>query len=187
MGTAFYVFENEEAYDKMYKERITETVHHSKVLEMYLKPDKIKESHLWVVTQSSKQKERPRMERSIVHFRNGLQGTTSYKEGDEIYLEKKDVKFNKKKMRVEILPKTLRKAILEFRVDRYYGDEVKGRIKADEQKYYYDTVMDRINIILKPKIPKIDLKPSHSRFPTKSQIFTVGHMNPSGTESSSSY
>tara|TARA_Y100000782_G_C10091899_1_gene226537 strand:+ start:230 stop:793 length:564 start_codon:yes stop_codon:yes gene_type:complete len=186
MGTAFYVFENEEEYDKMYKERIKETVHHSKVLEMYLKPDKIKEGHLWVITQSSKQKERPRMERSIVHFRNGLQGVTSYKEGDEISLEKKDVKFNKKKMRVEILPKTLRKSILEFRVDRYYGEEVKGRIKSDEQKYYYDTVMDRINIVLKPKATKIDLKQSHKDFPRKTQVFTYGHMNPSGVESSSS-
>ena len=71
------------------------------------------------------------MERSIVHFRNGLQSAASYKEGDEISLEKKDVKFNKKKMVIQILPKTLRKPILEFRVDRYYGDEVKGRIKAD--------------------------------------------------------
>ena len=187
MGTAFYVFENEEEYTKMYKERTTETVHHSTVLEMYLKPDKVRESHLWVVTQSSKQKERPRMERSIVHFRNGLQGATSYKEGDEIPLEKKDEKYNKKKMKIEILPKTLRKPILEFRVDRYYGKEVKGRIKADEQKYYYDTVMDRINIVLKPKIVKIDLKPSHKDFPRKTQIFTVGHMNPTGTKSSSSY
>ena len=75
-------------------------------------------------------------------------------------------------MKVEILPKTLRKSILEFRVDRYYGKEVKGRIKADEQKYYYDTVMDRINIVLKPKIVKINLKPSHSQFPTKSQVST---------------
>ena len=161
MGTAFYVFENEEEYTKMYKDRQTEQVHHSPVLEMHLKPDSVREHHLWVITKSSTQKERPRMERSIVHFRNGLQSAASYKEGDEISLEKKDVKFNKKKMVIQILPKTLRKPILEFRVDRYYGDEVKGRIKADEQKYYYDTVMDRINIVLKPKIVKIKLSASN--------------------------
>ena len=160
MGTAFYVYETEEEYLKMYKDRVNEKIHHSPVTAMYLSLDG-KENHLWVVTESSKQKERPRMERSIVHFRNGLQGAASYKEGDEIPLEKKDVKFNKKKMVIQILPKTLRKPILEFRVDRYYGDEVKGRIKADEQKYYYDTVMDRINIVLKPKIIKIKLSASN--------------------------
>ena len=41
---------------------------------------------------------------------------------------------------------------------------------------------------LKIKSPKkIDLKQKHSRFPTRSQVFTVGHMNPSGVKSSSSY
>jgi len=190
MGTAFYVFENEEEYTKMYKERITETVHHSKVLVMYLKLDKIKENHLWVITESSKQKERPRMERTIVHFRNGEHGVLQYKNGEEIQLQKKNIKFDKHKMRVKIMPNqrlTFRKSLLEFKVDRYIGDEIMGRLKSENQEYFYDTVMDRINIVLKPKITKIDLKPSHTRFPTKSQIFTVGHMNPSGTESSSSY
>ena len=70
-------------------------------------------------------------------------------------------------MLLKIMPKTLRKSLLEFRVDRYYGNEVKGRIKADEQKYYYDTVMDRINIVLKPKITKTDL---NTRFPRKCQM-----------------
>ena len=77
--------------------------------------------------------------------------------------------------------------LLEFKVDRYFGNEITGSIKADDQEYFYDTVMDRINIVLKPKVIKIDLKPSHDRFPSKSQIFTVGHMNPSGVKSSSSY
>ena len=162
MGTAFYVFENEEVYDKMYKERITETVHHSKVLEMYLKPDKIKESHLWVVTQSSKQKERPRMERSIVHFRNGEHSVLQYKNGEEIQLQRKNIKFDKNKMRVKIMPKTFRKSLLEFKVDRYIGDKIMGRLKSEEQEYFYDTVMDRINIVLIPKMYKNRLKIKNS-------------------------
>ena len=167
MGTAFYVFENEEEYTKMYKERMKEKIHHSPVTVMYLSFDNIKENHLWVVTESSSQKERPRMERSIVHFRNGEHSLLQYKKGDEIQILKKNIKFDKNKMLLKIMPKTLRKSLLEFRVDRYYGNEVKGRIKADEQKYYYDTVMDRINIVLKPKITKTDL---NTRFPRKSQM-----------------
>ena len=187
MGTAFYVYETKELYDKTYKERIKEKIHHSPITAMYLSLDKVKENHLWVVTESSTQKERPRMERSIVHFRNGEHNVLQYKNGEEIQIQKNNIKFDKNKMRVKIMPKTLRKSLLEFKVDRYHGNEIIGRIKAEKQEYFYDTVMDRINIVLKPKAIKIDLKPNHIRFPTRSQIFTVGHMNPTGTKSSSSY
>ena len=68
------------------------------------------------------------------------------------------------------MPNTLRKSIVEFRVDRYYGYDANPKVKAENQINYYDTVMDRINIILKPKVTKINLKPSHKDFPTKSQV-----------------
>ena len=167
MGTAFYVYETKELYDDVYKERIKEKIHHSPVITLYLKLDKVKENHLWVITESSTQKERPRMERSIVHFRNGEHNILQYKNGEEIQLQKKNIKFDKHKMKVEIMPKTLRKSLLEFRVDRYIGNEITGRINIDDQEYFYDTVMDRINIVLKPKVIKIDLKP---RFPKRTQV-----------------
>ena len=170
MGTAFYVYETEEEYLEMYKERVKEKIHHSPVTAMYLSLDKIKENHLWVVTESSTEKERPRMERSIVHFRNGEHDLLQYKDGKEIQLQKKNIKFDKNSMKIKIMPKTLRKSLLEFRVDRYYGYDANPKVKAENQINYYDTVMDRINIILKPKVTKINLKPSHSRFPTKSQV-----------------
>ena len=107
------------------------------------------------------------MERSIVHFRNGEHNILQYKNGEEIQLQKKNIKFDKHKMKVEIMPKTLRKSLLEFRVDRYIGNEITGRINIDDQEYFYDTVMDRINIVLKPKVIKIDLKP---RFPKRTQV-----------------
>ena len=152
MGTAFYVYETEELYDKLYKERMKEKIHHSPVTALYLKLDKVKENHLWVITESSMQKERPRMERSIVHFRNGEHSMLQYKNGEEIQIQKKNIKFDKNKMRVKIMPKTFRKSLLEFRVDKYYGNKIIGKIKIENQEYFYDTVMDRINIILKPKI-----------------------------------
>ena len=170
MGTAFYVYETEEEYLDMYKDRVNEKIHHSPVTAMYLSLDNTKENHLWVVTESSKQKERPRMERSIVHFRNGEHDLLQYKDGKEIQLQKKNIKFDKNSMKIKIMPKTLRKSLLEFRVDRYYGYDANPKVKAENQINYYDTVMDRINIILKPKVAKINLKPSHSRFPTKSQV-----------------
>ena len=151
MGTAFYVYENEEEYNKMYKERVKEKIHHSPVMCMYLKLDDKKENHLWVITESSSQKERPRMERSIVHFRNGEHDTLQYKNGKEIQLMKNNIKFDKDKMKMQIMPKTLRKSLLEFRVDRYYGRDVKPKVKAEDVKNYYDTVMDRINVVLSSK------------------------------------
>jgi len=151
MGTAFYVYENEEEYNKMYKERIKEKIHHSPVVCMYLKLDDKKENHLWVITESSSQKERPRMERSIVHFRNGEHDTLQYKDGKEIQLMKNNIKFDKDKMKMKIMPKTFRKPLLEFRVDRYYGMDITPKVKAEDVKNYYDTVMDRINVILSSK------------------------------------
>ncbi len=172
MGTAFYVYETEEEYLEMYKERVKEKIHHSPVTAMYLSLDKIKENHLWVVTESSTEKERPRMERSIVHFRNGEHDLLQYKDGKEIQLQKKDIKFDKDKMKIKVMAKTLRKPLLEFRVDRYYGFDINPKVKAENQINYYDTVMDRINIVLKPKVIKIDLKPSHKDFPVKSQVLS---------------
>ena len=49
MGTAFYVYETEEEYLDMYKDRVNEKIHHSPVTAMYLSLDG-KENHLWVVT-----------------------------------------------------------------------------------------------------------------------------------------
>ena len=88
MGTAFYVYETRELYDKAYKERINEKIHHSPITAMYLCLDKVKENHLWVCHESSTQKERPRMERSIVHFRNGEHNMLQYKNGEEIQIQK---------------------------------------------------------------------------------------------------
>ena len=110
------------------------------------------------------------MERSIVHFRKGEHDLLQYKDGKEIQLQKKNIKFDKNSMKIKIMPKTLRKSLLEFRVDRYYGFDTKPKVKAENQINYYDTVMDRINIVLKPKVIKIDLKPSHKDFPVKSQV-----------------
>jgi len=162
MGTAFYVYETEEVYDKLYKERRKEKIHHSPVTALYLRLDKVKENHLWVITESSKEKERPRMERSIVHFRNGEHSVLQYKNGEEIQLQRKNIKFDKNKMRVKIMPKTFRKSLLEFKVDRYIGEEIMGRLKSEEQEYFYDTVMDRINIVLIPKMYKNRLKIKNS-------------------------
>ena len=149
MGTAFYVYETEEEYNRMYKDRVGEKVHHSPIITFYLRLDK-KNNHLWVVTESSSQKERPRMERSIVHFRNGEHDILQYKNDKTVQLEKKNLKFDKDRMKMQIMPKTLRKSLLEFKVDRYYGRDVKPKVKVEDVKNYYDTVMDRINVVLSP-------------------------------------
>tara|TARA_Y100000590_G_C15745555_1_gene1021847 strand:+ start:7517 stop:7960 length:444 start_codon:yes stop_codon:yes gene_type:complete len=146
MGTAFYVYENISEYEKSYKGRRDEVVHESKISNMLLKPHYGKEPHLWVVSKSNPQPEKPRLERSIVHFRNG--DCYGYTTGDELKIEDGKITFNAKTMQIEFLPKTLRKPELVFKVDRYYGNEMKSRKKITGTEKFYDTIMDRINIIL---------------------------------------
>ena len=64
---------------------------------------------------------------------------------------KNNIKFDKDKMKMKIMPKTFRKALLEFRVDRYYGMDITPKVKPEDVKNYYDTVMDRINVVLSSK------------------------------------
>jgi len=143
MGTSIYVYQTEKEYLNHYKKMEKEIMYSAPILDIFLKEDK----KLWVVSKISKHKERPQLGRSIVHFINGTM--FDYANGQEIAIEKNNIRYNPKKGVVEFFPKKLRKAELEIRVDRFYGDEQKKKTNIDNTKRYYDISRDRMNFILK--------------------------------------
>ena len=149
MGTSFYVYNNIEEYNSLYKGRIGEQFYDIKILELYVKENKKGEPKLWVVTETNQMKESPRLERTIVHFRNG--SADGFFEGDETKVLSDSIKYNPKTNRVEFYPQMLRKPKIEFRVDRIYGDKPKKRKQIKWSDKFYDLSSDRINFILSSK------------------------------------
>jgi hypothetical protein len=144
MGTSIYVYETESEYLRHYKGMNNEIMFSAPILNIFLKPNK----KLWIVSKISKNKERPQLGRSIVHFING--SIDEYVNGDEIPV-KNNIVYNPKKNKIEFFPKILRSPELEIRVDRFYGDNLKKKTDLDVSKRYYDISRDRLNFILQDK------------------------------------
>ena len=142
MGTSIYVYETEKEYRKIYHRIDKEVMHSAPILDIFMKEDK----KLWVVTKITKNKERPQLGRSIVHFVNGT--VFDYSDGKERPILKNSVVFNSKKGRVEFFPKKLRSAELWIKVDRFYGIPPNKNVYLDQTKRFYDISRDRLNFIL---------------------------------------
>ena len=142
MGTAIYVYESEKEYLTHYHRMDKEIMFSAPILDIFLKPDK----KLWVVSKITKNKERPQLGRSIVHFVNGT--VFDYSDGNERRIMHNSISFNPKKGRVEFFPKKLRSAELEIRVDRFYGMPPNKKVYLDQTKRFYDISRDRLNFIL---------------------------------------
>ena len=145
MGTSIYVYESEKEYLKQYHRLDKEVMFSAPILDIFMKEDK----KLWVVTKITKNKERPQLGRSIVHFVNGT--VFDYSDGKERPILKNSVVFNSKKGRVEFFPKKLRDPELWIKVDRFYGMPPKGKVILDQSKRFYDVSRDRLNFIVKNK------------------------------------
>ena len=147
MGTSIYVYETEDDYRTQYHRMDKEIMFSAPILDIFVKP----EEKLWVVSKITKNKERPQLGRSIVHFVNGT--VFEYSEGNEIPIGQKDVKYNPKNNKIEFFPKKLRKPALEIRVDRFYGEKPKNRKEINNSLRFYDISRDRLNFILKHEKP----------------------------------
>ena len=145
MGTSIYVYESEKEYLKQYHRLDKEVMFSAPILDIFMKEDK----KLWVVTKITKNKERPQLGRSIVHFVNGT--VFDYSDGKERPILKNSVVFNPKEGRVEFFPKKLREAELWIKVDRFYGMPSNKKVVLDQSKRFYDVSRDRINFIVKNK------------------------------------
>tara|TARA_B100000029_G_scaffold490183_1_gene548908 strand:- start:668 stop:1099 length:432 start_codon:yes stop_codon:yes gene_type:complete len=143
MGTAFYLYENEEELKKLYGQQLNEEAHCIKITDMYLKPNDV----LWIIEQYEKIKEKPLIGRSIVHFRNT--SFDEYKEGNEKLVLHEKLAYDPKRNKLQMFPKKLRKPEYEVKVDRYYGNPKTKKCKIDYKHRYYDLTQDRVNMVLK--------------------------------------
>ena len=67
MASSIYVYDNMKEFERFYKGFLTEPMKKINIVDMYIN-DK---SKLWIVTNTNQEKERPRLQKSLVHFRNG--------------------------------------------------------------------------------------------------------------------
>jgi hypothetical protein len=144
MASAIYIFDNMMRFDHFYKGHTEDKMRRIKIIDMYIQ-DKNK---LYIVTNTNDQKERPLLQKSLVHFRNGTLGEHE-NEGTELIKYEK-IKFNRKKMQLEFNSRFLRKPSLKWKVDRYFDAVYRNENKIiDYDHRYYDFELDRIILILK--------------------------------------
>tara|TARA_B100000029_G_scaffold241908_1_gene239209 strand:+ start:830 stop:1273 length:444 start_codon:yes stop_codon:yes gene_type:complete len=141
MAPSIYIYDCKETYEKMYKDFQDDPMRESPLLDLYVNKDK-----LYVITNTNMHKEQPRMEKTIVHFRNGDLGKWA-KEDDKL-VKYNTLRFNKKKNCIEFFPRFLRKPLLSLRIGRFYGELEKSKCGIDYSLRYYDLMMDRINLVL---------------------------------------
>jgi len=142
MASSIYVYENMKEFENWYKGFTDEPFKHLKIVDMFVH----KKDRLWVVTNTNQEKERPLLQKSLVHFRNG--NIDEYKTDETKLILHDKVKFNFKKGKLEIFPRFLRKPLLTWKVDRYFGEKPKEKL-INWYHRYYDFELDRINLILK--------------------------------------
>ena len=93
------------------------------------------------------EKERPDLSRSIVHFRNN--DISKWEEGDERLVKYEESRYNPKTDKLEFCTRHFRKPLLIMRVGRFHGDMPKKCTEIDWSERFYDTINDRINLVLK--------------------------------------
>ena len=144
MATSIYIYDSMKTYKKVMGSERNDPLRECELIDLYIKKDK-----LYVITNTSMHKEQPRLERTIVHFRNGKIG--EWKSGKETLVTYGNLRYNSKNDKLELFPRFLRKPELDFKVGRFYGDLTCKKPKIDYTNRFYDLQMDRISLILEEK------------------------------------
>ena len=142
MATSFHVYDNIETFKKRYGDNFNLLEYTTKIIDCFIKGEK-----LYVITNTNLEKESPQLFRTIVHFRNG--SADKFLEGDEKLVLHKKIHYNPKNNNVEFFRRFLRKSLLKFFVGRFHGDMPKKCTEIDWSERFYDTINDRINLVLK--------------------------------------
>jgi len=154
VASSIYIYTNREDYDNLYKLKHEAWTYQTPILDFFIKPtegytvtDSISTNKLWVITNTSKIRERPPLERSIVHFTNGT--AFDYCKGNELQVEKDKVFYNPKNNQLEFYPRALRKPLLSMRVDKIVGGKTMSKkVKIKYKIKYYDMTHDRLNLFV---------------------------------------
>jgi len=144
VASSIYLYNSLEEYKQYNKDNLNELFKSSKIIDLYIHA----KTKLWVVTNTNNLKERPLLQKSLVHFRNGNVDAYKTKESKLVLYDK--IKFNPKKMQIDIFPRFLRKPELRWRVDKYINNSNNKDSKMiDYEHRFYDLETNRLNLILK--------------------------------------
>ena len=153
MASSIYIYTNRDDYENLYKGKTEAWTYETPILDMFIKPtegydvdDSIPTNKLWVITNTSKLKERPSLGRTIVHFTNG--SAFDHLRGDEVLVEKDKVIYNPKNNQIEFFPRKLRKPLMSLRVDKVIGGKPKKKSRIIFKRKLYDLTHDRLNLFV---------------------------------------
>jgi len=153
MASSIYIYTNRDDYDNLYRGKTEAWTYETPILDFFIRPtegydasDSIQTNKLWVITNTSKLKERPPLDRTIVHFRNGT--CFDFCSGNELQVEKEKVFYNPKNNQLEFYPRTLRKPLLSLKVDKVVGGKPSKKSKIIYRVKYYDMTHDRLNLFV---------------------------------------
>ncbi len=141
MATTFHVYDSFSTYRKIYDKKSDSILFEADITDCYIKGE-----HLWIVTNTNLEKERPQLNRTIVHFRNN--DISKYEEGDEKLVKYKESRYNPKNDQIEFCTRRFRKPMMVMRVGRFHGDKPKKPVKLDWTYRLYDITSDRVNLVL---------------------------------------
>ena len=153
MASSIYIYTKREDYNNLYRGKDEAFTYQTPILDFFIRPtegnavdDSTPTNKLWVITHTSKLKERPSLERSICVFSGG--SCFNYLSGSELQVEKEKVYYNPKNNQLEFYPRTLRKPLLSLKVDKVVGGRPKKKSKINFKVKYYDMTHDRLNLFV---------------------------------------
>jgi len=142
MASSIYIYPNISQYDRFYGREREDLTFEAILIDLYIDHKKQK---MFVITNTSEEKERILNNRTITHIRNEAY-KNEHLTDDCILVTDKDIVY--KNGYLELFPRFLRKPLMKLRVDRCVGGNIeKNNIDLTNMKY--DFTRDRINLIVK--------------------------------------
>jgi|TARA_R110000751_G_scaffold33366_3_gene83290 hypothetical protein len=141
MASSIYIYPDFKEYVRFYGREQDDITFEAILIDLYV--DTIKQK-LFVITNTSNDKERILNNRTITHIRNESFKDEHLNEDCRLVTDK-DILY--KNGYIELFPRFLRKPLMKLRVDRCVGGNIK-KTRLDLARMKYDYTRDRINLIV---------------------------------------
>ncbi|MBC8429766.1 MAG: hypothetical protein H8D92_00055 [Pelagibacteraceae bacterium] len=145
MATSFHVYDTYSTYKKRYLDKVNSIYFSTDIKDCYIVGE-----HIWIVTNTNLEKERPELNRTIVHFRNN--DISNYVTGEEKLIKYEESRYNPKNDHLEFCTRKFRKPLFSTRIGRFHGDKPKKPVKLNWAYRFYDITSDRVNLVLNEKV-----------------------------------
>lgn len=141
MASSIYIYPDIDQYSRFYGREREDLTFEAVLIDLYVD---IKKQKLFVITNTSNEKERVLNNRTITHIRNESY-KTEHLTDECVLVTDKDIVY--KNGYLELFPRFLRKPLMKLRVDRCVGGNI-NKNKIDLTQMKYDFTRDRINLIV---------------------------------------